>query len=771
MTFAFAPFHPHARCAAVMACCALAAQGHAWAQSAVPAPSAEAARTTLERVEVVGSTPIPGTGLDRNQLPGNVQHLGGARLRDAQAQNLPDLLRSQVGSVSVVETQGNPFQLEVNFRGFSASPLLGQPQGLSVFLDGVRLNEAFGDVVNWDLVPRNALASLTVMPGSNPLFGLNTLGGALALQTKRGDTHPGTEVELGLGSFGRRSLELSHGRALGEQTQLFVAGDVYREDGWRQQSPSEVRHLFARIDHRDGPLDATLSLLGADNTLVGNGPLPESMLAQDRSQVYTLPDRTHNQLAGLTGRIGLDLGDGQRLDAQGHLRSLYTRTLNGDLAEDWDGVATDNAVEHLTHSRQRSQGLTLQWQRRSADALLIAGLSHDRQHSDFEQRSAPGMLDDQRAVIATGEPALDAALQGRTHTNSVYATTTLQAGAGVAVTASGRYNETRVTNVDVGRLQGLDTALDSDQRYRAFNPALGATWTLGSGLTAYGNASQGNRAPSPIELGCSDPDHPCILPNALQSDPPLKQVISRTLEAGLRGELAPGWRWNAGAFRTDNRDDILFVSNHRAAGYFTNAGRTRRQGVELGLSGRQGALDAALAYTWLDASYRTPACIVSPANSSAGSSPDCPGADEIAIQPGDRLPGLPRNLLKLDLGWRATPALRIGANWQAQSGVYLRGNENNQQQADASAFNGSGRVGGFALLNLQARWRIGSGWSLLGKVNNVFDRHYATGGQLGQNAFDASGQLQAPGNWRHEAFVAPGAPRSFALALQWQGAD
>ncbi|HNB46999.1 MAG TPA: TonB-dependent receptor, partial [Burkholderiaceae bacterium] len=585
------PSRPHARCLAALACCALAAQAGAQAT--------EPAKTTLERVEVVGSTPIPGTGLDRNQLPGNIQHFGGAKLRDAQAQNLPDLLRSQVGSVSVVETQGNPYQLEVNFRGFSASPLLGQPQGLSVFLDGVRLNEAFGDVVNWDLVPRNALASLTVMPGSNPLFGLNTLGGALALTTKRGDTHPGTEIELAGGSFGRRSLELSHGRALGEQTQLFVAGDVYREDGWRQHSPSEVRHLFARIDHRDGPVDATLSLLGADNTLVGNGPLPESMLAQERRQVYTLPDRTRNHLAGLTGRIGLDLGNGQRLDAQGHLRSLHTRTLNGDLAEDWDGVAADNAVEHHTRSRQRSQGLTLQWQRRSADALLIAGLSHDSQHSDFEQRSAPGMLDDQRAVTATGDAELDAALKGRTRTNSVYATTTLQAGAGVAVTASGRFNETRVTNVDTGRLQGLDTALDSDQRFRAFNPALGATWTLGPGLTVYGNASQGNRAPSPIELGCSDPANACVLPNALQSDPPLEQVVSRTLEVGARGKLASALNWNAALFHTVNRDDLLFISNGLAAGYFTNFGRTQRQGVELGLSQQTAGFGWSAGYSYL----------------------------------------------------------------------------------------------------------------------------------------------------------------------------
>ncbi len=762
----------HALQAAALACCALA--GQAGAQSTAPsaAPVAEAARPVLERVEIIGTTPIPGTGLDRDKLPGNVQHLGGARLREAGAQNLPDLLRSQVGSVSVVETQGNPYQLEVNFRGFTASPLLGQPQGLSVFLDGVRLNEPFGDVVNWDLVPRNALASLTVMPGSNPVFGLNTLGGALALTTKRGDTHPGSEVELGVGSFGRRSLELSHGMTLGEGTHLFLAGDVYREDGWRDHSPSELRHVFVRLDHRSGPLDGSLSVMGADNDLIGNGLLPETLLAVDRAQIYTRPDQTRNRLAGLTGRVGLDLGAGQRLEALAHARQLKARTVNGDLNDEWDGLSTLTGVENRTAASQRSSGLTLQWQRSSADSLVIVGASHDRSRTHFEQTEAEGVLDASRAVTDLEEEELNAAIAGRSRTSSLYATGTLQLAPELAVTASGRYNQTRVTTVDEGRLRGLTTALDSDHRFRAFNPALGATWALSPGLTAYGNASQGNRAPSPIELGCSDPDHPCILPNALQADPPLKQVISRSLEAGLRGEALPGWRWNAGVFSTTNRDDILFISNGRAAGYFANFGKTRRQGVELGLSGRSGAFDAAVHYTRLAATYRSPACLVSEANSTANSTANsssvCTGEDEIEVRSGDRLPGLPENVFKLDAGWRALSGLRIGANLQAQSGVYLRGNENNRHQPDGTDFNGSGRVGGFAILNLQARWQVAPGWTVLGKVNNVFDRRHATGGLLGENAFNAAGQLQAPDDWRDEPFVAPGTPRSWTLALQWR---
>ena len=107
--------------------------------------------------------------------------------------------------------QGNPFQPDVNYRGYTASPLLGTPQGLSVYMDGVRLNQPFGDIVSWDLIPRTAIASTTLMPGSNPLFGLNTLGGALSIQTKSGVTHPGTMLQASYGSDVRRAFDFEHG--------------------------------------------------------------------------------------------------------------------------------------------------------------------------------------------------------------------------------------------------------------------------------------------------------------------------------------------------------------------------------------------------------------------------------------------------------------------------------------------------------------------------------------------------------------------------------
>src|SRR6185436_2023201 len=121
-----------------------------------------------------------------------------------------DFLNRRFGGVHVNEMQGNPYQMDVNYRGYTASPLLGTPQGLSIYLDGVRLNQPFGDVVSWDLIPKSAIASVTLMPGSNPLFGLNTLGGALSIQTKDGRNHAGTVLEAYAGRYGRRAAEFEH---------------------------------------------------------------------------------------------------------------------------------------------------------------------------------------------------------------------------------------------------------------------------------------------------------------------------------------------------------------------------------------------------------------------------------------------------------------------------------------------------------------------------------------------------------------------------------
>jgi outer membrane receptor protein involved in Fe transport len=761
--------HPLA-CATLIACATSALSPSARAQSA-PAPAASA---DLPRVEIIRVTPLPGLGISKDQVPSNVQTLNDRKLKQAQSLNLPDALASQMPSVSVNEIQGNPYQLDVNYRGFTASPLLGTPQGLSVFLDGVRINEPFGDVVNWDLIPKAALANITLLPGSNPLFGLNTLGGALSLQTKSGDTHPGTEVEVQAGSFGRRSIDLSHGQPIGETSHLFIAGTAFDEDGWRDYSPSKVRQLFGKFGQRDADYAWDLSLNAADNRMIGNGLLPASLLRQRREGYYTLFDVTRNEMEMLTLNASARIDAQQQLAFTAYTRHSRTGTLNGDLNDDFTfGVDNQNeaGVEHRTHTRQRGEGLALQWTL-TRDLLrmphrLTLGASHDRASTRFEQTSAVGSLSDIRSVIPLEADQLDARIAGHTRTSSVYFTDLIDLRSNLQLTLSGRYNDTRVSTVDQGRrlaVDPTDTTLDGTGRYRKFNPAIGLTWQVSPTLTAYGSYSQGNRAPSPIELGCSDPANACVLPNALQSDPPLKQVVSRTVEAGLRGSLPGDLRWNASVFRTENRDDVLFISTGTATGYFSNFGRTLRQGVELGVSQQVGEVNWSVAYSYLRATYDSPACIVAEANSTAETSSRCTGQDEIEVRPGDRIPGQPRHNLKINADWRVLPQWQVGAQVSAYASQYVRGNENNQHRPDGVDFNGSGKIGGYALVNLTTNLTLGRGWEVFAKVTNVFDRDVATAGALGENSFTGNGnELQAA---VAEQFTAPSAPRAAWIGVR-----
>ncbi|MEP7298639.1 MAG: TonB-dependent receptor [Burkholderiales bacterium] len=744
----------------------------AWAALIASAPALHAQTApvvTLPSVEIVGTTPLPGTGVPKDQIPSNVQTADGRRLRQLQSLNLPEFMASQLTSVNINETQGNPFQMDVNYRGFTASPLLGTPQGLSVYLDGVRVNEPFGDIVNWDMIPSGALASVTLLPGSNPLFGLNTLGGALVLQTKSGDTHPGGEIEVRGGSFGRVSSEFSLGRRLGEHGHLFAALGSFDEDGWRDYSPSRVRHLFLKGGERAPDYSWALSLLHGKSRLIGNGPLPESMLAQDRAQIYTRPDSTDNRVTMLSLNATRQFQNGSELATTAYARRVHAATLNGDLNDAYDPPAVpESAIEHRTRTSERSEGLALQLSKTAGAHRLAVGASYDRARHDFEQSEAEGVLDATRAVVVTQDAQVSALIAGRSRTASVFMSDLVTLAPGLNLTLSGRYNDTRVRTTDLGRVNlGLDTALDGEGKFTKFNPAAGLTWQVTPAWTAYGGFSQGNRAPSPIELGCSDPDHACVLPNALQGDPPLKQVVARTLEAGARGSIGTDMRWNASVFRTDNRDDLLFISNGRSAGYFTNFGRTRRQGVELGVSQRTSAIDWGLSYSYLRATFESSACVLSASNSSAGTSPACAGADEIEVRPGNRLPGLPAHSLKLTVDTRPLPSWSVGAQLAAYSSQFVRGNENNAHEPDGVDHFGAGRNAGFALVNLTTNWKLGGGWELFAKVSNLFDRRYSSGGLLAESAFDPRGNLLAPADWHQEQFAAPGAPRALWVGARW----
>ena len=233
----------------------------------------------LDTIRVIGTMPIPGIDASSTEVPYNPQTISGDTLDRGRSQALPDQLHNAMVGVTLNTPQGNEHQATVLFRGFAASPLLGVPQGLSIFLDGMRLNEPFGDTVNWDLIPRNALASIQLSPGSNPVYGLNTLGGSLILTTKSGRTHPGTAVEVGAGSHGRYSLGVEYGASVAANanrvgSDAFIAAQLDHDGGWRDYSESRLGSVFARTGIQSGAWRQDLSLMTASNWLAGNGLTP-----------------------------------------------------------------------------------------------------------------------------------------------------------------------------------------------------------------------------------------------------------------------------------------------------------------------------------------------------------------------------------------------------------------------------------------------------------------------------------------------------------------
>ena len=740
--------------------------------------------------------PVPGLGVPAAELPYVVDTLGGASMRSENATNLPDLMGLRLRGVSINDTQGNPFQPDLNYRGFTASPLLGSPQGLSVFLDGVRINEAFGDIVNWDLVPQVAIERLTLMPGSNPLYGLNTLGGAVALRTKSGDTYPGVSAEAYGGSFRRYSGQFEAGGSTDAGLHAYAAGMYFDEAGWRDYSPSQLGQFFGKVGRRTEDYGVELSYVGARSNLVGNGVAPESFLEESRSAIFTRPDQTRNSLSMMTLTGDLRLGAASQLTALAYFRMVRTQTLNGDVNTDFEegpnnianggtGEDIDSAVNNRTSTTQKSAGAAVQWAAVRGVHRLAAGAAYDGSRSDFSQTATPGVFDSTRAVIETSPTEEMNALEGTVDNVGLYVADTMRLVPDLFTTVAVRYNTTRVTLTDEGPTA---PALNGAHSYAKFNPSLGLSYQWLPALNLFGNFTQGNRAPSPIELGCSDPLRPCTLPNALASDPPLAQVVTRTGEVGARGVIAGVLNWSATVFQATSFDDILFVGTTTSAGYFRNFGQTRRRGLELGVSGSVAHWQWSASYAALSATYQSPACIGSPNNSTRGTSSRCSpvdpadpsrylGDDLIEISPGDRLPGIPDQSFKLSLGYTVTENWQLGAEFNAYSSRYVRGNENNLHEAGTftdlngitRTYLGSGKAAGFAVLNLSARLAVSRNLEIFARIANVFNTDYWTAGALAQNPFNAAGQFQTNSDdWTRETFYTPGAPRAGWVGLRYR---
>lgn len=789
-------------------------------------------------VDVIASTPLPGADLGAYEIASPVQAAPSSDVRSSNALDIADFLNRRLKAVNLNEIQGNPYQADLNYRGYTASPLLGTPQGLSVYLDGVRLNQPFGDVVSWDLIPRIAIAEVALIPGSNPLFGLNTLGGALALQSKDGLNSPVTALEIGGGSFGRLTGELEHGGSNGKGLHWYAASSLFFEDGWRTDSPSSVRQFFGKLGWQRDRTSLGATVAYANNSLIGNGLQEQRFLDRDYRSVYTKPDITNNRAPFFNFNARHGFNSRLAISGNAYVRSVRTNTLNGDINEEsldqqvyqlsdddrdalraagFTGVPADITAANTPFPFWRCIAQVLQrdepsekcnglLNRGRSDQFnygasgqatfvsfpgsqrnqLTIGAAFDRSRVDFTQSTQLGYLNPDRSVtglnafgdgvtggLADDEPfdtRVD--LNGRIQTFSLYATDALAVGNKLTLTLSGRYNRTTVKNRDrinpASGPGGGRGSLDGDHAFDRFNPAAGLTYRPLRHLNAYVSYSEGNRAPTSVELGCADPESPCKLPNAMAGDPPLEQVVTRTFEAGFRSGQESRVNWNFGWFRGENRNDILFVASEQTGfGYFKNFGKTRRQGFEADLNTRLWRFGLGGGYTYLDATYQSEEEVNGESNSSSDA--EAPGLEGlIEIEPGAKIPLIPQHMFKLFADLQATKKLSLNFGVLALSGAFARGNENNEHQPDGTYYLGEGRSPGYAVANFGARYELNRHVELFARVNNLFDKRYFTAAQLGPTGFTAQGNFIARPfaevddeyPLQHATFLAPGAPRA-----------
>jgi iron complex outermembrane receptor protein len=754
------------------------------AQQAAPAPSME---LTLPEIEVVAPTPLLGSGVERATVPAETSVLTGRDITRNGPANALGALNQTTPGASLNSLSGNPFQPSLFYHGFQASPLQGTAEGLAVYVNGARFNQPFGDTVEWSLIPDLAIDRMNLL-GSNPVFGLNALGGALAVEMKNGFTYHGGEVDLLGGSFGKYQGEFQYGVQSGNAA-TYVAGSGLHEDGWRQTQSSDIANFFGDVGWRGNRGELHLDVTAANNRLNNPGTTPVQLLAANPAAVFTAPNLITDKYAriNLTGRTEIS----ERTSLQGDLYYDYFRqkVFNGDvpdfapcddgapfagfLCEAPGVLAIDrngNPIPDFLHGgpyadldRQTANtngyGASLQVTNRrpllGRPNQLVAGLSFDGGQTLFGSSTAiggfapqtqmafgPGIVVDQPdGSIAPVRVAISNAYYGGYFTDTYTITPVLFAN------LAGRFNLAQIDLHDK-----LGTALTGHHTYSHFNPAAGLTWKVHPGLSLYASYAEANRAPTPVELSCASPTSPCSLANFFVSDPNLKQIVAHTVEAGVRGQLVPfagaTLSSEAAFYRTTLSNDIEAVfSPIQDRAFFQNVGSTLRQGVDLNLQLKTKRLLLWLAYSYIDAEFQT---------GFTESSPNNPAADaegNIEVKPGDRLPGIPAHVVKLGVAYKATDAWTVGGTALAASGQFLFGDEANLTPPTPA----------YVVVNLHTSYQITQHLQLFGLLANAFNAKYYISGAF--SPVTAVPNTLVPGATNPRSY-SPAAPIAVTVGLR-----
>jgi iron complex outermembrane recepter protein len=730
--------------------------------------------------------------IDRDKVPSNTEVLTSNDFSHASAISFLDSINRRLPGVSLGDRTGNPFQRDLNYRGFTASPVQGTPQGIAVYQNGVRVNEAWGDVVNWDFIPEKAIDQVALFP-NNPVFGLNAIGGALSIQMKNGFTYHGVETEAFGGSYGRVQGSVQAGGQKDNVSAYALYESAY-DRGWRDNAnSSHVNRMYVDVGARNDDTELHVNFTGADNVLGNVAATPVELLNQRWSSVYTTPNATHLQLAFINATLSHNFSDTWSFQGNAYFRGFRQSHIDGNgtdvygcdggaslcigddlpLSGPAGGAATPNTLgTAFLGEIDRNQAATNSYggtaQVTNSDRLfghdnhVVVGASLDHGFTKFNAASELGTLDQNLFVTGTGisinQPDAGLSTVDLHATNTytgLYATDTFDVTNRFSVTAGGRFN---FAEIDLQDQTGINPLLNSSNKFQRFNPVIGGTYKITPNFTAYAGYSEANRAPTPLELGCSDPNHPCMIDSFLVADPPLKQVVSHTVEAGFRG----GWgrdaktgmlTWSVGGFHTLSDDDIIEEASPLGVnnfGFFQNAGKTLRQGIEAKLDYRRDRWSAYANYTYVDATYQSAITLFSPNNPNALTDP-VSGVQYVSVNPGDHIPGIPAHRFKAGVDYGVTDAWKVGADVNVVGSQWLIHDDTNQNP----------KVPAYAVVNLHTSYQLTPNIELFGLVNNLFNaRYYAAGSfyQTGGFASASGGGTNLMAQLSDPRTFVPGAP-------------
>jgi len=713
----------------------------------------------LPTFDVVATTPLGGGEIDVAKSPFAVWQTNS---QDAQTFNdttLPDTLARSAPGVTVGNVSGNEFEPDLFYRGFDATAVTGTPQGLAVYQNGTRINEAFGDVVNWDLIPQIAIDKTTII-AANPIFGLNALGGAVTVTMKNGFTWQGFETDAEVGSFVRAQEQIQYGKQFGNWS-IYAAASQINDGGWRVAEASQLTNFYGDLGYKANGFESHLQLTAGNTQFGVSAFTPIQQLQTNWGSVYTIPQTTYNQMVMLqwTGSyaysptLSFQGGAYFRQFNQQHVDGNGTEvtpcppfsclngspvhdTLGGIIPDISQGGTLDLGEDDDNQTQSRSVGVSGQVVDTDKifgrDNSLTVGTSLDYGWTHYTGSSQLGTISfTGNAFPVTVFPFFidepDSFLNpidvraNNTYVG-VYALDTFNAADRLTLTGGGRFNFAAIN------LEGTNDALLSGYSdYFHLNPTVGLTYKLTPDINFYAGYAMTNRTPTPLELGCASPTDPCIIDNFLSSDPPLKQVVGNTFELGFRGTnafsqfgLGPQWgklQWSAGLFRTTLTNDILpVVSTFNGFGFYTNVGTTLRQGAEVGVQWTGDRWSAYANYTYIDAIYLTTFEEPSPNNPLADANGNIP------ITNGTQIAGIPKNTVKVGVDYAVTPNWKVGADMVAASGQVIFGNENNAVP----------QVPGYAVFGVHTSYQYNKQVQLFGYVQNIFDQRYYTAGGLVQ---------------------------------------